>query len=202
MTHQATVWLLDARTLTAEALESFTSWLDDSERERLARFVRPARRRQFLAGRALARRALGSVLGLAPPHVCLAERPGTGPALALSRFTEAGFSISHSGFWIACAVSATCSVGLDVEVVDSSRNIEALAAQVFDEKQRIWLAARPSHTRVHDFYVMWSTLEASFKLGMTSAATFDLSRPDLSVVLCCENQLTTQPALQLVTLVD
>jgi 4'-phosphopantetheinyl transferase len=196
VTHRAVIRLLDAGALGEAHLQRFAAWLDDSERARLARFLRPERRRQFLAGRGLARRMLGSALGLAPEAVRLAERPGAAPSLALPGFEEAGFSISHSGRWVACAASASCRVGLDIETVDPGRDIDALAAQAFDAREQAWLRARPAHTRVNDFYGAWSLLEARFKLGLEPASSFDLSRPDLSIVLCCAQELAAPPAVE------
>jgi 4'-phosphopantetheinyl transferase len=192
----AIVRLLDARTLDDGVLAGHATWLDDSERARLDRFVRRERRNQFIAGRVLARRTLGAVLGVAPETVRLVERPGAAPALAVPDAGAAGFSISHSGPWIACAASATGRIGLDIEVVDPARDIDALAAQAFDASQQAWLAMRPTATRSADFYRMWSTLEASYKLGTTAAATFDLSRPGLSIVVCSARELAAPPVVE------
>jgi 4'-phosphopantetheinyl transferase len=192
----AIVRLLDARTLDDGLLAQCTAMLDDSERQRLARFVRRERRNQFIAGRMLARRALGAVLGVAPETVRLVERPGAAPALVKPACTQAGFSISHSGPWIACAASATGRIGLDVEVVDPARDIDALAAHAFDASQQAWLAARPAAVRLSDFYQAWSTLEARFKLGTVAAATFDLSRPGLAIVVCSEHALAAAPVVE------
>jgi 4'-phosphopantetheinyl transferase len=199
VTQRAVIRLLDAGALGEADLQRFAAWLDDSERERLERFVRPGRRRQFLAGRGLARRTLGAVLGLAPAAVRLAERPGAAPALALPGFDEAGFSISHSGRWVACAASAGCRVGLDIEIIDPRRDIDALAAQAFDARQQAWLRARPAHARVNDFYSTWSLLEARFKLGAEPVSTYDLSRPGLAIVLCCAQELAAPPVVELDT---
>ena len=198
--HRAVVLLFDASTVDDAVLARFTSWLDESERQRLGRFVRHERRTQFIVGRVLARQALGAVLGLAPPTVRLVECPGAAPVLAVPGFDRAGFSISHSGRWIACAASATSKVGLDVEVVDPTRDIASLAAQAFDSNELAWLAARPPETRLPDFYRTWSTLEARFKLGTAAVSTFNLSRPELSIVVCCEHALTLPPELQFGTL--
>ena len=196
MIHGAIVRLLDAGALDDGVLARCAMWLDDSERQRLARFVRRERRNQFIAGRVLARRTLAAVLGVAPETVRLVERPGAAPALAWPDAGAAGFSISHSGPWIACAASATGRVGLDVEVVDPARDIDALAAQAFDASQQAWLAARPAATRVADFYRAWSTLEARFKLGTAAAATFDLSRPGVAIVVCCEHEPVAPPVVE------
>ena len=192
----ALVRLLDARTLDDTVLAQCTAMLDDSERQRLARFVRRERRNQFIAGRVLARRTLGAALGVAPEAVRLVERPGAAPALAMPGAGAAGFSISHSGPWIACAASAMGRVGLDVEVVDPVRDIDALAAHAFDASQQAWLTARPTATRVSDFYRAWSTLEARFKLGTVAEATFDLSGPGLAIVVCSEHALAAPPVVE------
>ncbi|MFS2214793.1 4'-phosphopantetheinyl transferase superfamily protein [Telluria sp. Tellsp104] len=192
----ALVRLLDARTLDDTVLAQCTAMLGDSERQRLARFVRRERRNQFIAGRVLARRTLGAVLGVAPAAVRLVERPGAAPALAMPGAGAAGFSISHSGPWIACAASAMGRVGLDVEVVDPARDIDALAAHAFDASQQAWLTARPTASRVSDFYRAWSTLEARFKLGTVAEATFDLSRPGLAIVVCSEHALAAPPVVE------
>jgi 4'-phosphopantetheinyl transferase len=198
--HEAAVWLLDTGPLTEEALAPFAAWLDASEARRMAAFVRPGRRRQFLAGRALARQALGQLLGMAPQAVRFVERPGDAPLLALPGLEQVGFNISHSGRWVACAVSATMRVGLDIEVIDSSRNLEELAAQAFSVQQQAWLAARPDDTRAHDFYLLWSAAEAHFKLKVPCEEQIELPHPALSVVLCCEHKLSRPARLQDATL--
>jgi len=195
MRHEASIWLLDAGAFTEQSLARFAGWLDDSERQRLGGFVRPARRRQYLAGRVLARQALGAILGLAPCDVRLLDRPGAAPILALPGCGEVGFSISHSGPWIGCAVSRTSRVGFDIEMIDVARDIDALADQIFDEDQRLWLASRPSQSRVRDFYRLWSEAEARFKLGVTPQSLFHLPHAELSVVLCAERELVRPPEL-------
>jgi 4'-phosphopantetheinyl transferase len=201
LTHQAHIWLLDAGALADEALAPFADWLDASELQRLAHFVRPARRRQYLAGRALARQALGRLLGLAPREVRLLDRSGAAPLLALPGYEQVGFSISHSGAWVGCAVNRTSQVGFDIEVLDPSRDIDALAVQVFDQQTCAWLLARPEAQRVRDFYRLWSEAEARFKLGATPVVhTFHVPHPELSVGLCCEYDLARPPELSVTAL--
>jgi 4'-phosphopantetheinyl transferase len=193
------VWLLDAGALTDGVLAAYTSWLSESERERVGRFVRPARKRQFIAGRALLRLALARVLGIAPQDVSLLDRPGQAPMLTRPACTQVGFSISHSGPWVGCAVSDAGRVGFDIELIDPERDIHALADQAFDEQQRAWLASRPRESRVRDFYSLWSAAEARFKLGVAPVSTFEFPHPALSVVLCCEREPARAPGLEVVS---
>jgi 4'-phosphopantetheinyl transferase len=194
------VWLLDAGTLTDGTLASYAAWLDNIERQRLGRFIRPGRRRQFVAGRVLARLALGHVLKVDPATIRLEDRPACAPLLVSPADPAAGFSISHSGRWVACAASASAKVGLDIETVDASRDIDALAAQAFDEEQWTWLAMRPADTRLQDFYRLWSRVEAQFKLGMPAGSSFDLSTAGLAIVLCCEQMFCHAPKVEIMSL--
>jgi 4'-phosphopantetheinyl transferase len=194
---QTVLWLSDAGALPDGALAAYAAWLGPAERRRAAGFVRPLRRRQFVAGRALLRLALAHVLGTRPEEIRLEEHPGRAPVLVSPAAEAAGFSISHSGRWVACAASANSKVGLDIEVVDPNRDIDALAAQAFDAHQQVWLAGRPAHTRLRDFYSLWSTAEAQFKLGTPAGSRFDLSTPELSIVLCCELAISRAPEVEI-----
>lgn len=192
---QAAVWLLDAQGLDHAAPAPYACWLSASERERMARFRRPARARQFLLGRVLLRQALGALAGVAAPEVVLLERPGRAPQLVAPAMDGVGFSLSHSGAWVACAVSASTAVGVDIERLDAGRAIEALAAQAFTAAECAWLAARPPASRVRDFYTMWSTAEARLKLGVPAGGTTVLPHSDLSIVLCSAAPLLRPPEL-------
>jgi 4'-phosphopantetheinyl transferase len=197
---QTLVWLTDAAIVPDSVLSGYAAWLGEDERQRCARFVRPARRRQFIAGRALLRLALARLLDVALQDVRLLERPGAAPLLALPGHERVGFSISHSGRWVGCAVSTTCRVGFDVEMIDAARDIDALARQAFDEQQLATLATRRPESRLRDFYILWSTAEARFKLGAAPKAEFEFPHPELSVVLCCEQVLAGRPSLETVLL--
>jgi 4'-phosphopantetheinyl transferase len=194
--HTAAVWLLDCRRFSDQALEPFAAWLGPSEQQRLARFGRRLRRRQFLAGRVLLRRALAPVLGIPAASVSLVERRDNAPLLDLPDSTEVGFSVSHSGHWVACAVSATTKLGLDVELPDGRRDIGALAAQAFDPGQQAWLASLPPQEGTRAFYRMWSAAEARFKLQAEVAQEIELQHAELSIVLCSASRLVRPPLLQ------
>jgi 4'-phosphopantetheinyl transferase len=188
----ALLHLVDGRGVAEDRLGDFVGWLGAGELSRYQRFVRPERRRQFLLGRVLARKALGLLLGVTPQDLHIADRPGQAPVL-LGPHSTTSFSISHSGPWVACAVSADSALGLDIEQLDSTRNILALAEQAFGPERWAWLAAQPSETRLRDFYTMWSTQEARIKLGVEPAMTTELQHPDISIVLCSSVPLSPLP---------
>lgn len=165
----ATVWLLDSRTVRDEQVLPYLCWLSPDELQRYHRFLRPERQRQFLLGRILLRLALAELLDIAPTAMSLSERPGLAPELNLAG-TRPGFSISHSGPWVACAVSAQSELGLDIEMLDGARDFLALAEQAFDVDACASLQEKTGEARVAAFYTLWSTKEASYKLAATVAA--------------------------------
>lgn len=207
MAASAEVWLADCDAAGAASMASFEAWLGPEERLRLQRFVREQRRRQFIAGRGLLRMALGRLLDVAPQSVRLEDKVGKAPVLLLPGVKGAagvGFSISHSGRWVACAVSRQAALGLDIEMRDASRDLDALAAQAFDAAEMSdWerVRALPEPQRVEAFYRQWSEKEARFKLGtLVEAHCMMLPHAELSVVLCSGAPLAEEPRLQLVVL--
>ena len=194
MQARADVWLVDGRSISDAVLDGFIGSLSAGELARYRRFVRAERRRQFLIGRVLARQALGDVLGVAPQGLTIDDVAGQRPVLG-GADQRASFSISHSGQWVACAVSNGAAIGLDIEILDPARDIAALAQQAFDDEQCAWLSGRPETSRLRDFYRLWSTQEAAIKLGEPVQDSAGLFHPELSIMLCSAGKLLNQPHL-------
>lgn len=190
---ESLLWLVDAGALSVAALDGYAGWLGESERQRCARFVRPERRRQFIAGRVLLRHALGRLLGVEPRSIALRERPGNAPALDTPAPDSVGFSISHSGPWVACAASTVCKLGLDIECIDARRDVLALAGQVFGPDAVSELHGLEGAARVRAFYRMWCLHEAHIKLGASGSAEYVFERPGLAIALRAAFALPVPP---------
>ena len=194
------LWVTDAGALPDAALEDYRAWLGEGERLRCARFVRAERRRQFIAGRALLRLALGSLLGVAPSSIVLRERPGNAPALDMPAPAGIGFSISHSGPWVACAASTEAALGLDIERIDLRRDVIAIARQALGPEAVARLRACEGEDRAHAFYRMWCLHEARIKLGGHGAAEYVFEQPGLALALRSAHPLLQSPVPRMVTL--
>ena len=191
--------LVDGDTVDDALLENLLGWLSPNELARYRSFVRRERRRQFLIGRLLVRQTLAGLLGVGAQQFVIEDGAGQKPLLA-GVYGDAGFSISHSGRWVACAVTGSGALGLDIEMIDPARDITALAAQAFSEERCAWLAARRESSRLRDFYMLWSKQEAHYKLGAPIAQTVELEHPALSIVLCASRCFAAPPALVLCSL--
>lgn len=190
------VWLVDGRLVGDAVLQGCAGWLSASEKVRCAAFKRPLRQRQFLIGRMLLRRALGELLDCPPQDIVLEEQPGNAPRLVRGCGPMPGFSISHSGPWVACAVSADSRLGLDIEVMDGRRDFAALAEQAFGSAEQAWLAAQQEP--VPAFYRMWCELEARIKLEAAGGECSWLQHEDVAIVLCSELPLAQPVRLRIV----
>jgi len=203
---RAWLWMVDADAVAEADLLRFRDWLSAGEVARCQRFVRAQRLRQFVVGRILLRKALGRLLNVAPREVRLEEQVGQAPLLVSPAGKDGipGFSIAHSGRWVACAVSAHTTLGLDIEMRDPGRNLAALAAQAFDEREMAgWERALhlPEAQRVDAFYRMWSGKEARFKLGAASGGhCVEVPHAELSVIVCSGSPLESAPAIEVVSL--
>lgn len=97
----------------AAAASTWRAWLSEAERSRLASFGAVSRRHEFLLGRALARRLLGSCLDVAPGRVPLHRAEDDGVDVG----REGWFvSIAHSGE-SALVGAARHPLGIDLELI-------------------------------------------------------------------------------------
>ncbi len=145
------VLVADTRDLGIEYVDTVVS--DDDHRA--AAQMSPSRRTQYLAGRALLRRAV--------------EQSTQRPAKA-QRFTaRAGgkpdcldgppISVSHSGPLVVCAVAPAGEVGIDVQFPARHHHTEEIAREWFTPAECAWLRRAPRDA----FYRLWVLKEAYLK---------------------------------------
>jgi 4'-phosphopantetheinyl transferase len=107
---------------------------------------------------------LGRYLGLEPGEVELATRPDGKPELTGAAAGRVRFNLSHSGEVALIAVGSD-EVGVDVERIDPSRNLEGVARRTFGREAAEELARVPLPARAAAFYARWTAHEARVKLS-------------------------------------
>lgn len=163
--YQTRIMLARVSALVEKVPADPPSWLGAQERIRFGLLSSAHQRRQFLAGRALARQAyaIAAAPGSAFPGLTAPEQgpPGwlTGPE---GEGVPLKLSLSHSGDWVACALSCV-RVGVDVQVSTRSRDVLALADLVCTPDERQWLTAREGQARQDGFHALWALKESGFK---------------------------------------
>lgn len=161
-----TLWLLDGSFVHEDDIGFFAQRLGTSEAHRYEGFKRRERKRQFLLGRMLLRFAVSSVLSVPPDALGVVERTGNAPQLVLpdSQSFQPSFSLSHSRNWVACVLSSSVTLGVDIEVNDATRDVTPISHLAFHPEEHIWLLSQPDAARLSAFYQLWCAREALYKL--------------------------------------
>lgn len=141
-------------------------WLSELERRRAAAYRREDDRNRFVLGCALSRLILSAQLGVAPRDVPLDRTcPACGRPHGKPRLPDGmpQLSVSHSGDRVAVAVMLDAPVGVDVERVDTSFDMEEMAEGVLAASERSRVMSLPSRERGEAFFTYWTRKEAVLK---------------------------------------
>lgn len=164
---------------TSAASSRLVRLLDESERTRNERFRLQTDRDRHLLGRAMARLSLAELSGCPPEFIAFdlhcpsceeKERAGAardesphGKPHPVGAAQGWEFSVSHSGEWVALAVTGGAPVGVDVERVAPARDLDGLAGYTLaDDEHRVW-SVLDEPERTGAFYGYWARKEALLK---------------------------------------
>jgi 4'-phosphopantetheinyl transferase len=149
----------------AAASPGMLELLDEVERGRYAGYRREVDKLRFLTGRALVRAVAATELDVSPSTVTLDSscydcgKPHGKPKVVGSTLEV---SISHSGDWVALAVTSGPPVGVDVEEVRAAE-VDDLAGIAFSPAELATFATVPTDQRRGAFFTYWSRKEAVLK---------------------------------------
>jgi len=150
--HLRVLWA-DATAIDGAAIDALVT---DEDRERVTALATPRRRKEYLSGRALLRRALERHTGRAACSHRLATTP-TGKPVCVD---GPALSLSHDDGLVVCAVSNGSAVGIDVQSRSRGRHTTEIADYHFSAAERAWLQ-RASNADA--FYWLWVLKEAYLK---------------------------------------
>lgn len=169
--------MVDCASTAFDEIEA-RSLLDGAETAALSAFTRPARRREYLAGRLMAKRIASRLLGHQAGRVVISVGESGRPSLPCG--LELG--IAHSRGLVLCAVAPPPpgdrppgGLGIDIEELRPRKGLKAMAAFAFSEDERP--AARADE---ESFYILWTLKEAWLKRsgvglgGLAEAPSFEL----------------------------
>lgn len=137
-------------------------------------FVRPRDRAQFIASRALLRRALASYGATAPDGWVLGVNAvGRAVVEAPAPWRALRFSVSHADGLVACAFAWDRELGVDVERATRPVDVERLTRRFFPPAERARILSAPADQRSGRFWRQWTLKEAYVKaLGLGLARSF------------------------------
>jgi 4'-phosphopantetheinyl transferase len=172
------VWFSLTETVDDTCLSDALAVLSPDERARHERLRFPWDRRDFALAHALLRRSLSRYCEQSPSSWRFIKTNHGKPILDPPSFA---FNLSHTKGLVACVVTIRRDVGIDVERVDRTIEIDSLYARHFSRSEIAQLATCSAHVRRDRFFDIWTLKEAYGKaigLGLghpLDSTTFDLS---------------------------
>src|SRR5690625_2429589 len=152
------------RQLPPRRAKAWLARFSPAEQRRLERFAHEDARRQFIAGRCLAR----ELLSLQAPETERWQLAASGPPHIAQR-PDWQLSISHSGDWIGAALGPA-SIGIDLEATQRPRRHLAIARRYFHDEEARAVAALAGAERERLFQYMGTAREAYLKALETGIA--------------------------------
>lgn len=157
------IWVVPLDEPHLEAADLLAS-LTPNERDRADRYKSEAVRQQFVTGRAILRRILGSSLGLRPHAVPITYTAAGKPVLVGD---ELQFNLTHTSGLALIAVGQK-RVGIDVEGLRAVPGMEGLVERFFSAAERAAFRQLPDGVRPRAFFRGWTCKEAVIKAaGLT-----------------------------------
>lgn len=157
-------------------------WLTDEDRQRAARFRQPGDRHNFVLGRNLVHHLIRP-RGISTPCV-FSIGPNGKPFLP----DAPAYNLSHSGRWVACAVSRHEPVGIDVETFSHLKDYRELLPTIAHPAERRYIEQAPADIGLALFKRCWTRKEAVLK------ATGKGLSADLQAIDVCLDQ--SEPVLR------
>ena len=131
--------------------------LTDQDRQRAARFRQPGDRHNFVLGRTMVHYLVGS------DDDPVAHAFSIGPYGKPYLPGAPAYNLSHSGRWVACAVSRDEPIGIDVETFAHLRDYRDLVPDITHPGERHCIEQAPSEQRLALFKRCWTRKEAVLK---------------------------------------
>ena len=142
------------------ALRVFATCLSSEERRHADQFARPLDRGRFVAARGWLRHLVGALLDCAPGDVEIVTGDRGKPRVAGSDFE---FSASRTAAVALYATSRKMEVGVDVEAIRSTINIDGIAARFMSPAEQRALASLSQGQRLKALLQCWTRKEAYVK---------------------------------------
>ncbi len=142
----------------------FSAHLNSEEIERAERFVFPADRNRFMAGRGVLRTLLGKYLHRSPESIPIRRLPRGKPFLEPQMgISSVSFNISHSQGLALFAFCSLGEVGVDLEKIRKDAASEEIAERYFSAAELAELRELPPESRTEGFFLCWTRKEAYVK---------------------------------------
>jgi 4'-phosphopantetheinyl transferase len=161
---QAHVWTLPVSPADDVVIERLRPVLSKQEAARSEQIKDQGKRREYLAAHILTHQMLAhfSTVAAADWHFVSAPhgRPEPAPDVSAGGLR---FNLSHTTGMVACALSKDDAIGVDVEWMERSNNLQAIAGKKFAASEAACFNNAPQQDRQQIFFSFWTLKESYIK---------------------------------------
>ena len=157
------VWYQCVGEAEANRAQDYLALLSKEERQLYAS-LRSEARLEYVTAHALVRRVL-SLYDPRPADSWAFEADDTGrPRLSNApEDWELDFNLSHTEGLVACAITRSGHVGIDVEVLNPEQDLDRVVKRVLGQREQSWWQNLAPEDRALGFLDLWTLKEAHFK---------------------------------------
>lgn len=157
---------------------SLRALLSPDELSRVERFASENLQHSAILSRGILRVLLGRYAGVAPEDLRFSYGAKGKPCLRNS--TPVEFNLAHSGALAVFAFTIGCEIGVDIEEIRTTTNMEGICARFFCAEEAGELLSLPELERERAFFLCWTRKEAYVKaIGEGFSAPLDSFRVTL-----------------------
>lgn len=147
----------------ADEARALAALLSPSETARMARFGRDDLRLRYAVGRATLRVVLGGLLAIAPQDIEIVRGRRGRPELAPRHGGGLDFNVSHTLSTALFGVTQAGRIGVDIEHVERTLNVDGVARKFMSPREQARLATLDAHARRRELLLLWTCKEAMSK---------------------------------------
>ena len=193
------IWLLDPNDLTNETFSAtgvhpdYWAWLSKEEQQRQLRFHFEKDQRLFASAHLFVRYLLSHYVPIAPEEWCFNASDLGKPEITNKEGQGIRFNLSHTDGMIACAVTESLNVGVDVERLGRVKKPSELAERIFTQREQNLMLDMTKKEEDQYFFSLWVLKEALVK-ATGAGISFGVEKLDFSLSVDALPSLSFQPA--------
>ena len=164
LSREAHIWLVTPESVHNPAiLQHCRDILNEEERNKLDRFVRPEDSHTYLVSHALVRKVLSRYAGIAPSNWRFVTGKHGRPEIVSGNQPRLRFNLTHTSGLAACIVTLDDDCGIDAEQLRARSNPLGVARRMFSAPELDQLRRHEGRNFLEYFYTCWTLREAYVK---------------------------------------
>ena len=149
--------------ISEDDYHAFWMLLNENERTKAMRFTQECEHRRYVASHAKLRKILANYLQLPPEQIVFATQSHGKPFVVSNAEHSVKFNLSHSGDYLAIAISRDCDIGVDIEEWSENMAYESILERCFADCERRFWSSLSQEEKKEFFYKQWTRKESFVK---------------------------------------